>query len=76
VGLSGLSAGFHAVAYLRSGSAEDAVIGAARDRGVGLYGLRRYRLDDESGEQGLVIGFGNVTERAIVRGVAEVADLL
>lgn len=76
VGLSGLSAGFHAVAYLRPGAAEDAVTAAARDRGVGLYGLRRYRLDDESGEQGLVIGFGNVTERAIVRGVTAIADLL
>lgn len=37
VRLSGLAAGFHAVAQLASGASEAAVVEAAQARGVGIY---------------------------------------
>src|SRR6202012_4705174 len=43
VRLTGLAAGFHAIAPLPAGADEAAVIAAARDRRVGLYGLSGYR---------------------------------
>src|SRR6266545_3506940 len=39
VRLTGLAAGFHAVAHLPAGTAEQEVIQAARSRSVGLYGM-------------------------------------
>ena len=41
--LTGLAAGFHAVAHLRAGADEQAVVAAARGRRVGLYGIGDYR---------------------------------
>jgi GntR family transcriptional regulator/MocR family aminotransferase len=75
--LTGLAAGFHAVAPLPAGADEAAVIAAARDRRVGLYGVGGYRgVADPAAPPALVIGFGNVGERAIAPGIAAVADLL
>jgi GntR family transcriptional regulator/MocR family aminotransferase len=77
VRLSGLAAGFHAVAPLPAGADEAAVIAAARDRRVGLYGIGGYRgVADAAAPQALVIGFGNVRERAIAPAITAVADLL
>ena len=77
VRLTGLAAGFHAVAPLPAGADEAAVIAAARDRRVGLYGIGGYRGIAAAAEPpALVIGFGNVGERAIAPAVAAVADLL
>jgi GntR family transcriptional regulator/MocR family aminotransferase len=73
--LTGLAAGFHAVAHLSRGTEAD-VIAAAGERSIGLYGMRRYRLDGSAEPPALVLGFGNVSERAIRRGVAAIADLL
>jgi GntR family transcriptional regulator/MocR family aminotransferase len=75
--LNGLAAGFHAVAPLPPGADETAVIAAARQRRVGLYGISDYRgISDAAAPPGLVIGFGNVGERAIAPAIAAVADLL
>src|ERR1700722_8530614 len=74
VPLTGLAAGFHAVAPLPPGADETAVIGAARERRVGLHGIGAYR--GRPGPAALVVGFGNVRERAIEPAVAAVADLL
>ena len=74
--LTGLAAGFHAVAHLRPTADEQAVVAAARERRVGLYGISDYRADGTDGPPQLVIGFGNVGERAIEPGIAAVADLL
>ena len=75
--LSGLAAGFQAVAPLPPGADEAAVIAAARDRRVGLHGIREYRGDpDADAPPALVIGYGNVRERAIEPAIAAVADLL
>jgi GntR family transcriptional regulator/MocR family aminotransferase len=77
VQLTGLAAGFQAVAPLPPGAGEAAVIAAARDRRVGLYGIGEYRgHPDPAAPPALVMGFGNVRERAIEPAIAAVADLL
>jgi GntR family transcriptional regulator / MocR family aminotransferase len=77
VQLTGLAAGFHAVAPLPSGADETAVIAAARERRVGLHGIGGYRgHPDPAAPPALVMGFGNVRERAIEPAIAAVADLL
>ncbi|KKD04604.1 PLP-dependent aminotransferase family protein [Streptomyces sp. WM6386] len=76
VRLSGMAAGFHAVAHLPATADEHALVDAARTRGVGLYGMSACRTSGAAEPPQLVLGFGNVTERAITDGVAAVADLL
>ncbi|MCL6675213.1 MocR-like pyridoxine biosynthesis transcription factor PdxR [Streptomyces panaciradicis] len=76
VRLSGLAAGFHAVAHLPDGAEEETVVTRARDRGVGLYGMSACRTSRTAVPPQLVLGFGQVTDRAITEGVAAVADLL
>jgi GntR family transcriptional regulator/MocR family aminotransferase len=75
--LTGLAAGFHAVAPLPPGADETAVIAAARERRVGLHGIGAYRGNpDPAAPPALVMGFGNVRERAIEPAIAAIADLL
>ena len=74
--LTGLAAGFHAVAHLPAGTAEHTVIQAARTRSVGLYGMSTYRADHAPGPPQLVLGFGNTSQRAIQTGIALISDLL
>jgi GntR family transcriptional regulator/MocR family aminotransferase len=77
VRLTGLAAGFHAVAHLPEGASEEAVVAAARQRLVGLYPMGSLRTVTGTGDPPqLVLGFGNVSERAIEPGIAAVADLL
>jgi GntR family transcriptional regulator / MocR family aminotransferase len=77
VQLTGLAAGFHAVAPLPPGADETAVVAAARERRVGLHGIGAYRGNpDTAAPPALVMGFGNVRERAIEPAIAGVADLL
>ncbi len=77
VQLTGLAAGFHAVASLPPGADETAVIAAARERGVGLYGIAGYRgHPGAAAPPALVMGFGNVRERAIEPAIAAIAGLL
>jgi len=76
VRLTGLAAGFHAVAHLPSRADEQAVVAAARERLVGLYGMSLNRSDGSVRPPQLVLGFGHVGERAIEAGVAAVGDLL
>ena len=75
--LTGLAAGFHAVAPLPPGADERAVIAAARQRRVGLHGIGEYRGNpDPTAPPALVMGFGNVRKRAIEPAIAAIADLL
>src|SRR5262245_23319 len=74
--LTGLAAGFHAVAHLPSGADEQAVVAAARERRVGLYGMGKFRAARAAGAPQLVLGFGQVGERGIGAGMAAVADLV
>jgi GntR family transcriptional regulator/MocR family aminotransferase len=76
VTLTGLAAGFHAVAHLPGPTDEESVVAAARARSVGLYGMSPYRSTGAVRPPQLVLGFGNLTERAIAAGIAAVGDLL
>jgi GntR family transcriptional regulator/MocR family aminotransferase len=76
VRLTGLAAGFHAVAHLPAGADELAVVAAAAERMVGLYGMGGFRSVAAAAPPQLVLGFGNTSERAIEPGFAAVADLL
>jgi GntR family transcriptional regulator / MocR family aminotransferase len=76
VRLTGLAAGFHAVAHLPGGTSEQAVIHAARARSVGLYGMSTYRADHSLEPAELVLGFGNTSQRAIQDGIAVLGDIL
>jgi len=76
VALTGLAAGFHAVAALPAGVTEAAVVERARARGVGLYGMSPHRATATADPPRLVLGFGNLTATAIRDGLLRVADLL
>jgi GntR family transcriptional regulator/MocR family aminotransferase len=76
VTLSGLAAGFHAVAHLPDGLDEAEIASEARERSIGLYPMSRFRADGRSSPPQLVLGFGDVSEAAIQRGIQQVGDLL
>lgn len=76
VRLTGLAAGFHAVAHLPAGTDEQAVIDAARARSVGLYGMSAYRTGRSPEPPQLVLGFGNTSQRAIRAGIAVLGSVL
>jgi GntR family transcriptional regulator/MocR family aminotransferase len=76
VTLTGLAAGFHAVAHLPTSAEEAQVVEAARGRSVGLYGMSANRSDRSLNPPLLVLGFGNLSERSIRDGIATVGDLL
>jgi len=76
VRLTGLAAGFHAVAHLPAGTAEQDVIQQALSRSVGLYGMSTYRADHSPHPPQLLLGFGNTSQRAIQAGITLVGDLL
>ncbi|MFD0745208.1 hypothetical protein ACFQ1L_27910 [Phytohabitans flavus] len=64
------------MAHLPAGVHEEDVVAAARARSVGLYGMSAFRLSGATTPGQLVLGFGNLGERAIETGVAAVADLI
>lgn len=76
VRLTGLAAGFHAVAHLPDGTGEGQVLTESLSRRVGLYGMSACRASRAPDPPQLVLGFGDVPERAITEGIATVADLL
>jgi GntR family transcriptional regulator / MocR family aminotransferase len=76
VELHGLAAGFHAVAGLPARCNEPVVVEGARERSVGVYGMSRYRASGNPRPPELVLGFGNLSEPAIERGIAAIGDLL
>ena len=76
VRLSGLEAGFHAVAHLPEHRSEAEVIAAARARGVALHGMSSHRSDGAVSPPQLVLGFGNVPEHIIRESIPLIADLL
>jgi len=76
VRVTGLAAGFHAVAHLPEPLGEQAVVSAARARSIGLYGMGAYRSDGAATPAQLVLGFGNLGDRSIQEGIAAIGDLL
>ena len=76
VRLTGLAAGFHAVAHLPDDADELEVVDQARQRGVRLRGMSTYRSTHGTTPPQLVLGFGNTGTREIEAGIRAVADLL
>jgi GntR family transcriptional regulator / MocR family aminotransferase len=76
VSLQGLAAGFHAVVPLAAEADEAAIVATARVRSIGLYGMSSYRPSGRPGPPQLVLGWGNLGEPAMRRGIAAIADLL
>jgi GntR family transcriptional regulator/MocR family aminotransferase len=76
VRLTGLAAGFHAVAHLPGSLDEQSVVAAARSRSIGLYGMSACRASGATTPPQLVVGFGNITDRAIRAGITAIGDLL
>jgi GntR family transcriptional regulator/MocR family aminotransferase len=76
VHVSGLAAGFHAVATLPPDRHEVTVIEQARQRQVGLYGMSTNRSTKAADPPQLILGFGNLPERAIRDGIARIGDIL
>jgi GntR family transcriptional regulator/MocR family aminotransferase len=74
--LRGLAAGFHVLVMLPDGVTEEDVVNAARERSVGVYGLRDNTFGEKRWPPALVMGFGNVGEGAIEKGIESIADLL
>jgi GntR family transcriptional regulator/MocR family aminotransferase len=76
VRLSGLAAGFHAVAHLPGHLDEHEVVRLALERGVRLGGMSTYRSTGAAVPPQLVLGFGNTGTRAIEAGIRTVGELL
>lgn len=72
--IRGLPAGLFAVLALPHGVDEGAVVTAAQTQGVGVEGLATHR--DRDGPAALVLGYANLPEAAIERGVALLADVI
>jgi GntR family transcriptional regulator/MocR family aminotransferase len=64
----GVSAGLHVMVWLPPDLSENAVTQAALARGLGVYGLQPYWVGD-SGPEGLVFGYGGLTEREVAEGI-------
>ncbi|MFC0107983.1 MocR-like pyridoxine biosynthesis transcription factor PdxR [Kibdelosporangium aridum] len=73
--LQGLAAGCHALLRLPDGTSERAVVETAAAMGVRVNGLADYRSGDAEDPQSpaLVLGFGNVSEHQITRGIRALA---
>ncbi|WP_310722924.1 hypothetical protein [Streptomyces sp. N2A] len=76
VAVTGLAAGFHAVAHLTPGTDEQTLIATARTRSVGLHGMSACRSTGACAPAQLVLGFGDLGERTLTAGIAAVGDLL
>jgi GntR family transcriptional regulator/MocR family aminotransferase len=76
VSLHGLVAGFHAVARLPASSDERSIVEQARERSIELRGMSEYRASGAVDPPELVLGFGNLSDDAIERGIAGISDLL
>jgi GntR family transcriptional regulator / MocR family aminotransferase len=71
---AGVAAGLHLVVHLPAGTDEQAVLAAARSRGVGLSGISEHRI--EPGPPALLLGYGRLPEPAVEPAVRRLADSL
>jgi GntR family transcriptional regulator/MocR family aminotransferase len=74
--VEGIAAGLHAVVRLPPGADESATVAAAADRGIALEGLADFFATGISPHPALVLGYANLSEPAIARGIAELARAL
>lgn len=71
--VGGAAAGLFILAALPGRLVEASILAAAGSRGVGLEGLSTHRAAAE-GPPGLVLGFANLSQAAIERGIAAVEE--
>jgi GntR family transcriptional regulator/MocR family aminotransferase len=71
---AGVAAGLHLVVHLPAGTDEQAVLDAARSRGLGLSGISEHRV--EPGPPALLLGYGRLPEPAVEPAVRLLADSL
>src|SRR5918999_1814658 len=71
---AGVAAGLHLVVHLPAGTDEQAVLDAARSRGLGLAGISEHRV--EPGPPAHLLGYGRLPEPAIEPAVRLLADSL
>ena len=71
---AGVAAGLHLVVQLPAGTDEQAVLGSARSRGLGVSGISEHRV--EPGPPALLLGYGRLPEPAIEPAVRLLADSL
>jgi GntR family transcriptional regulator / MocR family aminotransferase len=76
VELTGLAAGFHAVAKLPDGVDEHHVVATAAERSIKLYPMSTYRDSRATEPPEIVLGFGNLSDGEIERGIEVIGDLL
>jgi GntR family transcriptional regulator / MocR family aminotransferase len=69
----GVSAGLHVMTWLPAGLSEAAVTQAARERGLGVYGLTPYWVGRQ-GPPGLVFGYGGLTVKTVAEGIDILAE--
>jgi GntR family transcriptional regulator / MocR family aminotransferase len=72
---AGIAAGLHLVTWLPSDLDETTVVDAAARRGLGVYGLRPYRISP-GGDGGLIFGYATLNERTITEGVDMLATVI
>jgi GntR family transcriptional regulator/MocR family aminotransferase len=72
---AGIAAGLHLIAYLPSDLDEATLIAAAARRGIAVEGLGQYRISSD-GRGALLFGYATLSERAIVEGVAILAEAI
>ena len=72
--IAGVAAGLHLVVRLPAGADEQAVLDAARARGLGLSGIAEHRI--ELGPPALLLGYGRLPEPAVEPAVQALADSL
>ena len=71
----GVSAGLHVMTWLPPDLTEAAVTRAALERGLAVYGLAPYWVE-KAGPDGLVFGYGSLTQAAVVEGIDLLADAI
>jgi GntR family transcriptional regulator/MocR family aminotransferase len=71
---AGIAAGLHVVALLPEAVDEAAFLATAGEHGMRLHGLSWFRVNPTApAPPGLVLGFGNASEPALARAVAQLA---
>jgi GntR family transcriptional regulator/MocR family aminotransferase len=74
--VTGLAAGLHAIVRLPQAVDGAALVRAARDRSVAVYPLGFAYISPRATDVGLVLGYANLSERAIEEGVRRLAGAL
>jgi GntR family transcriptional regulator/MocR family aminotransferase len=74
--VEGIAAGLHAVVRLPAGADETATVRAAAERGIALEGLASFRRTAQTAQPALVLGYANLSEQEIARGIAEIAEAI